>query len=221
MTADDFASVESQATFTLLTHERCPEKRSRIIRLLVEVSTAWSLKLLRPDDLPSVARLNAFDALARNAQILAIPAELLESDDDSSPFLYHGPELSGSRSPCQFPRHLSPTALQKTIKHHPWLDLLPIPKLRDNILRGIELGILNEDQLCQELVCDLLDTEATEHPALTIWGDSWDIAGWEFSPAFFRKWNPLIQDIPEVWQATNYWRSKRNARSVEFVLNQG
>jgi hypothetical protein len=38
-----------------------------------------------PKNLPNLSRLNAFNALARNAQILHIPVECLESDDDNSP----------------------------------------------------------------------------------------------------------------------------------------
>ena len=205
--------VESRAMFNIL---HCPELRQKAMEFLLDASMAWSLKLLRPHDLPTVTRLNAFDALARNALILEIPVELLESDDDNSPFLLQGHQSLQTRN---YPGQLAPTLLQKSIKHHPWLDLLPIPGLRDNILRGIEAGLLDEECLCQELVCDLLNLDATSKPSLMIWGDSWDISGWEFSPDFFRKWACLLAGSPEVWRATNYWRAKRCEMRLEYILN--
>lgn len=197
---------------------RCPGIREQALEFLLGACAAWSLRQPRPHDLPSVTRLNAFDALARNALVLGIPVELLESDDDNSPFFVaqEGSPLMEVRA---YPAHLTPTALQKSVPHHPWLDLLPIPGLRDNILRGIEAGLVDEELLSQELVCELLNLEATSVPPLTIWGDSWDVNGWEFSPDFFRRWGWLLKDSPEVWQATNRWRMRRREPRLEFILN--
>lgn len=182
---------------------------------------AWSIGRPKLADLPVVTRLNAFDALARNSTILHISPDLLGSDDGNSPFLMQGPpqpNADAAGSP-NFPSHLAPTALQKRVTHHPWLDLFPIPNMRDNILRGLEAGLLDEDELSDGLVCDLLNLEATSAASLVIWGDSWDIAGWEFSPAFFVKWAPLLRGCGEVLRATNYWRERRRAPRLEFVLD--
>lgn len=163
-------------------------------------------------DIPIVTRLNAFDALVRNAFILHIPAESLESEEDCSPFTV-GPLVSN------YPADLAPTHLQRTILHHPWLDLLPIPAMRDNIIRGIQEGIYDEEQLSQDLICELLNFEAIDSAPLMIWGDSWDISGWEFSPGFFARWGSLLQGCPEVLQATNAWRAKRNEKLLELSID--
>jgi len=179
----------------------------------------WSLSLPVPRDLPTLTRLNAFNALARNALVLGISVESLESDEGDSPFLCQRPLLVSTDGVVQlFPAHLTPTALQRTVKHHPWLDLFPIPRMRDNILQGIQDGILDEDMLCNELVCDLLNLEGSSAASLIIWGDSWEMGQWEFSPDFFKRWGALLQGCEEVWHATNQWRAKRGETPVEAVL---
>ncbi|CAG9942492.1 unnamed protein product [Clonostachys rosea f. rosea IK726] len=88
----------------------------------------WSLSRPVPKDLPTLSRLNAFDALMRNAQILQIPVEALGSDDDDSPMLLTSRHSTGNQQISrQFPDHLRPTELQKSVPHHPWLDLFPFP----------------------------------------------------------------------------------------------
>lgn len=91
--------------------------------------------------------------------------------------------------------------------------------MRDNMLDGIQKGLLDEDELAGQLLCDLLNLEATSGSSLMIWGDSWDIHGWEFSPQFFVKWACLLEGCPEVLQATNYWRGRRRETQLDFILN--
>jgi hypothetical protein len=191
------------------------------MRFMERALSDWSRSLPIPRDLPTLTRLNAFDALARNALVLGISVESLESGDGDSPLLCERrppAPVSTDGTLRLFPTHLSPTALQKTVKHHPWLDLFPIPRMRDNILQGIQDGILDEDMLCNELVCDLLNLEGSSAASLIIWGDSWEMGQWGFSPDFFKRWGALLQGCEEVWHATNRWRAKRGETTVEAVL---
>ncbi|UQC73431.1 uncharacterized protein CLUP02_00075 [Colletotrichum lupini] len=198
---------------------RCAGIRNNVAEFLQRASSNWTLQLPIPRDLPALTRLNAFDALARNALVLGIPVELIESDDGDSLFIHQGPERPGSSE--VLPPHLSPTALQRTVKHHPWLDLFPIPKMRDNILRGIQSGEIDEDELCNALVCDLLDLDSPTKSSLVIWGDAWDLNGWELGPEFFRRWGGLVQGCPEVLTATNYWRQKRGVGKIREINSGG
>lgn len=189
-----------------------------VLGFLEKAAANWSLRLPIPSDLPSLTRLNAFNALVRNAFILGIPVEALETDDYNSLFKFHGPTLPEGIQPL--PTHLQPTALQQRAVHHFWLDLFPILGLRDNILRGIDACYFDEDRLCDELCCDLLNLDADSPAALLIWGDSWDANGWEFSADFFKKWGVLLlQGCPDVLSRTNYWRQKRGEMEIEFVLD--
>ncbi|KAK6526196.1 hypothetical protein TWF281_011231 [Arthrobotrys megalospora] len=198
---------------------RWPGLQRSVFEFLKTAMAHWMLNHPNPRDLPSLSRLNAFDALARNSLLLCIPYEFLETDEFSSPFNYYGPLEESSSTRLSLPKDLSPTILQKNIIHHSWLDLFPFPSLRDNILLGILSGQLDEDQLCDEICCDLLNLDAESVPSLMVWGDSWDSKGWEFSESFFHKWGVLLQGCPEVFQATNYWREERGDARVQDVTN--
>lgn len=193
---------------------RRPELHDNVRTYLQQAYTNWGLDLPVARDLPFVTRLTTFDALARNALVLRIPLEYLETDDYRSLFNLQGPEPPGGQP--GFPTHLLPTEIQKSTKHHPWVDLFPFPGMRDNILRGIGAGAYDEDQLCNALCCDLLDFDANTKAPLLVWGESWDANGWEFSPEFFRKWGILLKGCPEVLESTNYWRWKRGERLIEL-----
>lgn len=197
---------------------RCTDLHDKIREFLQRVSTNWGLNLPTPNDLPLVTRLNTFDALARNALMLRIPREYLETDDYSSLFNYQGPPPPSAEQPS-LPTYLRPTALQQTVTHHSWLDLFPIPRMRDNILRGIEAGKYDEDELCDTLCCDLLKFDENTKAALVVWGESWDATGWEFSAEFFARWGVLLQGCTEVLETTNYWRQKRGERRLEYKLD--
>jgi Domain of unknown function (DUF3425) len=151
--------------------------------------------------------------VARNAAALGFPTEGLCHDDMVSPFNQQGPHLPCSSIPLSScPESLRPTGLQLTVMHHPWIDLFPIPHLRDNVLRAASAGFFDEDELCADLVN--LDDGQGERPSLIVWGAPWDPRGWEATVPFLRKWGWLTQGCPEIWEATNFWREKRGERSL-------
>ncbi|KAF2016832.1 hypothetical protein BU24DRAFT_459954 [Aaosphaeria arxii CBS 175.79] len=208
------ASVQNMSIFYLL---RCPGLQAQAREFLKKAAVDWIISMPIPKDLPTLTRLNAFNVLARNAQILHIPVECLESDEDDSPLFRLD---SDSREPTlALPTSLSPTALQQTIKHHPWLDLFPFPKLRDNILLALQGGQHDEEEMIHELVCDFLNLSATGSAVLIIWGDCWDENGWEFSSEFFDRWRDLLDGCSDILQVTNAWRAKRGALPLDYILN--
>lgn len=196
---------------------RCTDLHHQIRDFLQRVFTNWGLNLPTPHDLPLVTRLNTFDALARNALMLRIPPEYLETDEHPSLFNHQGPHPYVAGQPS-LPTDLRPTSLQKITTHYSWLDLFPIPKMRDNILRGIKSGVYDEDVLCDVLCCDLLKFDNDTNAAFVVWSESWDAAGWEFGAEFLAKWGVLLQGCPEVLETTNFWRQKRGARRLEYKL---
>ncbi|KAI8716844.1 hypothetical protein NCS52_00978900 [Fusarium sp. LHS14.1] len=196
---------------------RCPELHNNIRDFMQRAYTNWGLNFPSVCDLPGLTRLNTFDALARNALMLQIPLEYLETDDYSSIFNRLGPQSSGNQP--AFPAYLAPTQLQKSVPHHSWVDLFPIPGMRDNILLGIEAGEYDEDLLCDTLCCDLLDFDANTKASLVVWGEAWDAGAWEFSPEFFKRWGMLLRGCPEVLETTNHWRQKRGEMKISYVMN--
>ena len=182
-----------------------------------------------------VIRLNLFNALARNAVVMGFPIEGLCSVEHTSPFNSYGPLplsllpassppadpglLSSSSHNCtSYPAALHPTVLQRSIKHHPWIDLFPFPAFRDNILVAMQKGHLNDDDLCLD-VLELWAPGIETRPTLVVWGgpddDPSDWRFWEASPAFVRKWGWLLRGSPEMLRATNFWRERRGQSKIE------
>ncbi|KAK5997942.1 hypothetical protein PT974_00310 [Cladobotryum mycophilum] len=104
------------------------------------------------------------------------------------------------------PSHLTPTQLQKTIPHLPFVDIIPIPGVRDRLLRSADA--VDQAKLMQDLVED----------AFRVWGDAaWDGMGWEVSETFARKWWFLIDE--QLLNATNFWRRQRLEGTL--LMNEG
>jgi hypothetical protein len=161
----------------------------------------------RVDQLLTLIQFNVFRALVSNTFALRFTMEWLEEDAIS-------PWSSGSSEPDNpsCPKSLRPTTLQRTISHHPWIDLFPIPTMRDNLLLAGDS--YDETALCNDLVefCDV----PNEKTGLIVWGDPWDPSGWEVSEAFLAKWGSVIKGCDELVESTNYWRVKRGEKVLFF-----
>lgn len=104
------------------------------------------------DQVLVLIKFNIFRALCNNALMLGFPIEFTMEDNALSPFTPKSEYEKYLTSPeriLEIPENLRPTALQCEIPHHPWIDLLPVPRMRDNL-------ILAEDtydgfELCEDL----------------------------------------------------------------------
>lgn len=102
------------------------------------------------------------------------------------------------------PEDLVPTELQETIEHHPWLDLLPWPAVRDRILSFLPL--IDEDDLCRDLHRD---------PGFRVWGSiPWSHRSWEVSESFLEKWWFLLDR--QVVRDANFWRQQRGLKQLKL-----
>ncbi|KAF4998189.1 hypothetical protein FDECE_11866 [Fusarium decemcellulare] len=178
----------------------------------------YTLKKPRLVYLPSLIRLNAINAITQNAQSIGFPLEGLCRDDLISPFNAFGPSSSSEEKEpkeLSFPEHLRPTPLQRAIEHHPWSDLLPIPRLRDNIINGFTSGAFDEDELCEDLL-GVVCTSQRDEAFLIVWGDPTDLYSWEVSVGFLKKWGFLLRGCPELIDSTNRWRLKRGEAKLNI-----
>ena len=193
------------------------ETRHMAIRFREKVFVASPLDVDAPSNLPTLVRLNTISALASNAVALSIPFLDLDRRDRISPFNLQGPfPVTALDGLSVVPPSLQPTTLQKTVNHHPWIDLLPIPGIRDNILRCLEAALIDEHELCHDLL-KADDTEGALAP-FVVWAEPCNPENWEISPRFLRKWSLLVQDCPQVIDATNYWRQKRGQGKISLVV---
>lgn len=101
------------------------------------------------------------------------------------------------------PPTLAPTYEQQTVPHKMYIDMLPWPSLRNNLIAAP--NVVNEE----EFTLDMASGE------LKVWGlTPWDPLGWEVGDQFLKKWWFLLD--AGILQATNFWRSQRGERSLTF-----
>ena len=189
----------------------CTKSRAHIEEMLINFERRarrdYMMGSPQVDQLLTLVQFNVLRALLSNTTSLDWGMEWLECSDPISPWNTMPPE---NEPLC--PRSLRPTLAQRTIEHHPWIDLWPIPKMRDNLLLAGDS--YDEDRLCNDLVefCDVTH----EQTGLIVWGEPWDPSGWEASETFLSKWAWVIKGCAELLQSTNYWRSQRGAEPLIF-----
>ncbi|KAL2214414.1 hypothetical protein CC79DRAFT_1265501 [Sarocladium strictum] len=154
----------------------------------------------RSDTLFTLVQFNVFRALDCNARLLFLPRNHA-FDDDSTSIMADPRYLI----PDGIAPPLRPTHLQRTVSHHPWIDLLPLPRMRDNLIRAGES--YDEEALCNGLVgCG---SDAGDRMGMLVWGQPWDPAGWEVTEEFLERWGWTVAGCRELFESTNHWRKKR------------
>ncbi|KAJ5765939.1 hypothetical protein N7520_005498 [Penicillium odoratum] len=162
------------------------------------------------DNLLTLVHFNVFKAMGWNALILGLGMNWLE-ENALSPFNTLGP-VRVNATADHLPVSLQPTMLQQIVPHHPWLDLLPSPRLRDNLLLAGDA--LDESKLCTDILG--FSGHSTEGSGLVVWGESWDPNGWEATEDFAKNWNWALTACDDIQSSTNDWRQKRGLKPLQF-----
>ncbi|KAL6806858.1 hypothetical protein GGI42DRAFT_319606 [Trichoderma sp. SZMC 28013] len=137
---------------------------------------------------------------------------------------------------------LSPTESQRKLPHRTWIDFLPFPRIRDNL-------ILNEHRFNHwELIVDLIgypvsrmlypskqtmgplkshgqlarrdtidDSFTATRKCLILWGDPDIPQSWEATPGFMEKWGWVTEGYPEILQYSNQWRISRGEEPMSYT----
>lgn len=104
------------------------------------------LRSPRADLLFNLFQLNFTRALMENIRVLGLTSDNLHDDAIS---------LLNTAGPWQFgferfiPTNPRPTMIQHSVPHHPWLDLLPVPQMRDNLILAEDM--FDEEKLCLDM----------------------------------------------------------------------
>ncbi|KAL4930441.1 DUF3425 domain-containing protein [Aspergillus undulatus] len=167
----------------------------------------------KTDLLPTLTRVNFLRALHANIEVMGYSASEMH-DDALSHFGTAGPIKPSIRDISVLPVCLRPTKIQIAVPHHPWIDLLPIPTMRDNlILAGEEY---DDIALCRamsgygvNLATGKKAGDARGETGVIIWRDPWDADGWEVTGSFLRRWGWTVAGCEGLFRATNWWRSVR------------
>ncbi|RAO73683.1 uncharacterized protein BHQ10_009695 [Talaromyces amestolkiae] len=164
----------------------------------------------RIEHLISLRRLNVHRAINDNIRAIGMTPDWLRPDEAISIFNMS----SVDHNEDQIPSSLRPTAIQRAVPHHPWLDFFPFPGMRDLMI--IAGDRLDEDELCRDLMAfwDTHNTGAT----LLVWGQPWNPKNWEATEGFVKKWHWLMARSPELLESTNFWRVKRGDRVLKWRL---
>ena len=171
-----------------------PSDRSAYLSSLRDRAISGAVQnALRCDLLLSVTQYNIIAAMNVNAGLFGLTMESLRQDIPS-PF--------GMANIWSLPPSLQPTQHQIDIPHHPWIDLCPIPFIRDVLL-------LHESRYDDEELCHDLFNGCNQQPGMLVWGEAWDPSAYEISEALFNKWKWLFGAWHGVFQSSNYWRRKR------------
>jgi len=131
---------------------------------------------------------------------------------------------------------LTPTPLQMTVVHSTWINLIPFPKMRENLIKW-EFAFDHSD-LVKDLVGDLINLKifrsassspkpalATEQKVmevgdaqtgLIVWGESYRADAWEATPGFLQKWAWAVADCQELIDSTNHWRLTRGEEQLRL-----
>ncbi|KAF5583127.1 uncharacterized protein FSUBG_13209 [Fusarium subglutinans] len=137
------------------------------------------------------------------------------------------------------PPHLRPTALQATTVHATWIDFIPFPKMRDNLITYHDQ--FNHRLLVTDIMGDLLDDimfnkygegtgpsgrrlvsrgkpgdYASDRRGLIVWGEPHRMESWEVTPRFLERWGWTVEGCPELMRATNHWRALRGEVPLVF-----
>ncbi|KAI9737871.1 MAG: hypothetical protein M1834_009241 [Cirrosporium novae-zelandiae] len=148
----------------------------------------------------SLCKYSVLRAALNNLSVLGIDPWLMADDESISPLTVvtlDEARATQSPPPPKFPPALTPTAVQITTIHHPYIDILASPSLRNNILLA-QLTDEQEDQLCYDLTS----------MGFTVWGSQpWDPMGWEVSQDFIDKWGWLVDR--DTVRFSNFWRRER------------
>ncbi|KAF4813201.1 hypothetical protein CGCSCA5_v008584 [Colletotrichum siamense] len=136
-----------------------------------EVYEGYSLHAPRPSALHVLIRLRVLAALAHNAIAIGFPPQGLCREDFISPYNLSGPlELENFDLTTPGRESLRPTNLQRRILHHPWIDLFPFPIFRDNLLLAMASGLVDDDQLCADIL-EVKDEDLAGKPSLIVWDE--------------------------------------------------
>ncbi|KAF5717818.1 hypothetical protein FMUND_5549 [Fusarium mundagurra] len=159
-----------------------PDKSEKVFAVACKTYMDYTMNSPRISQLPLLISLNVTIAVANNATLLGFDRAHMCTDEAISPFNINGP-FSADYNP---PSALEPTEVQKTVLHHPWLDIFPFPKFRDNVILAAAAELLDDGELCEDI--SEINWENVEKPSLIVWGDSSVPNSWEASPWFLRKW---------------------------------
>ncbi len=140
-------------------------------------------------------------------------AERLGSPEDVWSLTSQSPFTKGGGTPAsQLPPTWQPTATQILMPHHPFLDFLPWPSVRDRVINIFSLpeGTRPPSASGPTGLANLAYDIEDNSEGVRIYGDDpYDPACWEVGQVFFQRWWFLFDR--DIIATSNRWRRLRGA----------
>lgn len=92
-----------------------------------------------------------------------------------------------------------PTSLQKSVPHESWIDSVPFPKLRDNLI--MYQDVYNTTEFYNDIANGGSQGYQDDEVDMVLC-DPWGEEGWEMSEGFVRKWGPLLEGCEMLVRVT-------------------
>jgi hypothetical protein len=205
--ADPFNDPESYQNNQLPT---CQPILPAILKRWTPSTTATATATWFPlpvDHLLTLIQFNIYRATLTNIFIVT-PSAI------KSPEVLEIVHISPNLLPSSVPPSLTPTILQRKVKHPAWIDAAPLAVLRDNLI--LAEGTYDSDALCLDVLGLFhgYEGDGRECNGAMVWGDPWEVGNWEVSEGFVGRWGWLLKGCGELMQATNYWRGRRGEEAL-------
>ncbi|PLB33360.1 uncharacterized protein BDW47DRAFT_135220 [Aspergillus candidus] len=202
-----------------------------------------------PDDytihIPTLTLLNAAMSVARRLGLSEIIWDLTSvspfyeergtpASGLSTPSLVTYPSNAASTTPSDttdsagserkayifaLPPHLQPTPTQRLIPHHPMLDLLPWPNVRDKLIQVFHLPMSQRPKTAQDpmgILRLVYDMEDAGGEGINVHGqDPFQASGWEVGQLVFERWWWAFET--NIIQTSNQARMNRGAKTLSLT----
>ncbi|KAL4882865.1 hypothetical protein BJY04DRAFT_226905 [Aspergillus karnatakaensis] len=170
----------------------------------------------------SVTRLSVLRALHSNLLLLGY-SPLAVHDDAQSRFTVTSPAAVQTvpEDILLLPPDLQPTIIQTLVPHHPWLDLIPFPAMRDALILAQDW--IDDEQLCHDMCgqgqgdSSSLIRKGLGETGMLVWRDPWDPSGWEVTERFVRSWGWTLSGCLELFESSNSWRARRGEGPLTYL----
>ncbi|KAH7082302.1 hypothetical protein FB567DRAFT_530978 [Paraphoma chrysanthemicola] len=201
----------------LLKRERLPNQSILPMDMPASTSIVSAVFPLSPDHLITLVQFNALRGSLANRQLLdaAMSVDAYTTPSVGPTGLHVLPKLTNGALEI-LPRSLHPTETQRTISHPHWVDIIPHPNIRDNLINAI--GNFDEHLLWSEIVGGLFLGFESKSSQMThgavMWDTPWYWEGWELGESVVLNWAWALKGCDDVLLATNYWREKRGEKRL-------
>ncbi|KAL2832829.1 hypothetical protein BDW59DRAFT_138735 [Aspergillus cavernicola] len=207
---------------------------------------------LPADHLLNLIQLNASRGLSQNKLTLLIfttyyvPGHQSTQRTIHPDVLFYGSSLISTALDDCLPGTLIPTQPQLSLIHATWINILPFPRMRENLIKW-ETCFSHSEFIC-DIVGHLVDTQrlfsnsvslpmvsnrgipsqmvflqgeddevTSGRNGLIVWGEPYRIESWEATPGFLRKWMWALEGCEELIESSNRWRMVRGEEPIRVL----